>query len=89
YKIACGAYGENYEWTEVVMEKAGINLMWGLSYHYYCGSGRESRSATEFGEVDWFHLLRNALRMDEFITRHGTIMDEYIDCRRMGNLAQC
>ena len=34
-------------------------------------------SAIEFGEEEWFLILRDAFRMDEFVTRHSTIMDRY------------
>jgi alpha-N-arabinofuranosidase len=77
YKIACGAYGDNYKWTEVLMENVEPRMMQGLSLHYYCGSGRESDSATRFTEVDWFHQLKNARRIDEYIVQHKAIMDRH------------
>jgi alpha-N-arabinofuranosidase len=45
YRIACGANGADYHWTEVMMSNA-VRQMNGLSLHYYCGTGRDSRSAT-------------------------------------------
>jgi len=77
FKVACGAYADNLRWTEVLMEKVPVRMMQGLSLHYYCGSGETSRSATKFGEVDWFAQLRRALRMDEHLRRHSVIMDKY------------
>jgi alpha-N-arabinofuranosidase len=38
---------------------------------------RLSRSATEFGEAEWFVAVRNARYVDELITRHSAIMDQY------------
>ena len=76
FKIACGPCGPNYNWTEVLMREAA-NRMAGLALHYYCGSGRESRSATQFAEADWFEQLKSALRMEELVSRHVTIMDKY------------
>ena len=76
YKVACGPSGGDYHWTEVLMREAGTR-MHALALHYYCGSGRDSRSATDFGGGDWFFQLRNALKMDELITRHIAIMDQY------------
>ena len=58
------------------MREAG-RRMHGLALHYYCGSGKNSRSATRFDEEDWFHQLRNALVMDELIVRHAAIMDQH------------
>jgi alpha-N-arabinofuranosidase len=66
----------NYDWTNVLMREC-VGRMWGLSYHYYCGSGKQSRSVTQFDESDWFHQLRSALRIDEYIARHATVMDRY------------
>jgi len=77
FKVACGAYADNLRWTEVLMEKVPVWMMQGLSLHYYCGSGEKSRSATKFGEADWFAQLRRALRMDEHLRRHSVIMDKY------------
>jgi alpha-N-arabinofuranosidase len=73
-RIACGPNGFDYKWTEVLMQKAG-GQMGGLALHYYCGTGRKSRSATQYAEEDWFHLLHSALRMEELITKHSAIMD--------------
>ena len=76
YKVACGPAGANYNWTEVLMRDAGRNMN-GLALHYYCGSGKKSRSATQFEEIDWFAQLKNALRMEELIEKHVAIMDKY------------
>ncbi len=76
FKIACGPNGGNYQWTEVLMKEIGRRMN-GLALHYYCGSGRRSRSATNFQEEDWFFQLKNALRMEELVTKHSEIMDKY------------
>jgi len=76
FKIACGPNGPDYHWTEVMMREAGRNMS-GLALHYYCGSGKKTRSATQFGEVDWFEQLRRCLRMEELVTKHSEIMDKY------------
>ena len=36
-----------------------------------------SRSATEFGEAEWFATLHQATQIDEIIVNHSTIMDRY------------
>lgn len=76
FKIACGPNSADYNWTEVLMREAAKHMN-GLSLHYYCGTGKISRSATEFSQEDWFELIRKALRMDELIKRHSVIMDKY------------
>jgi len=74
YRIACGSHSDLYEWTEVLMREAGRQMN-GLSLHYYCGSGKKSRSATRFDEGDWFAQLQRALRMEEIVAKHSAIMD--------------
>jgi alpha-N-arabinofuranosidase len=58
--------------------------MGGLALHYYCGTGRKSRSATQFTEVDWFHQLKNALVMDELVSKHSEIMDQFDRDKKVG-----
>jgi alpha-L-arabinofuranosidase len=82
FKIACGPNGADYKWTEVLMREAGRNMN-GLALHYYCGTGRKSRSATQFTEEDWFEQLRRALRMEELITKHSEIMDKFDPQKRV------
>jgi len=85
YKIACGSYGENYEWTDVLMREAA-NRMSGLSFHYYTvpGGWGNKNSATKFGEAEWFDTLQKALFIEELIVRHSTIMDRYDPEKRIG-----
>jgi alpha-N-arabinofuranosidase len=75
FKIACGPNGGDYRWSEILMSAVGRRMA-GLALHYYCGTGRKSRSATQFEEGDWFFQLKSALRMDELIRRHSEIMDK-------------
>jgi alpha-N-arabinofuranosidase len=76
FKIACGPNGGDYHWTEVLMREVG-RRMDGLALHYYCGSGKKSRSATSFDEADWFFQLKNALHIEELVARHSEIMDKF------------
>lgn len=84
FKIACGASSRDYHWTEVLMREAA-SMMDGLSLHYYTRLGRapERGSAIEFGEAEWFGILRRAREIDEIITRHATIMDAYDPAKRV------
>jgi len=84
FKIACGSYGENYDWTEVLMREAG-RTMHGLSYHYYTvpGGWGDKNAATEFSEADYFETLKLAGRIEEYIARHAAIMDRYDPERRV------
>lgn len=85
YKIACGANSANYNWTEVLMREAGA-LMHGITLHYYTVPKDWSvkGSATQFGEDEWFATLRKTLFMEELVTRHSTIMDQYDPAKQVG-----
>jgi alpha-N-arabinofuranosidase len=85
YRIACGSYGENYDWTDVLMREAGSRMN-GLSLHYYTvpGGWGNKNSATKFGEKEWFETLKKAQFIDELIKRHSTIMDRYDPRKRVG-----
>lgn len=82
YKIAGGANGDDYHWTETLMKNAGRHFR-GLSLHYYTvpKDWSDKGSATQFGEEEYFITLQKTLKMNELIERHGTIMDRY-DPRR-------
>ncbi|MBW5445354.1 alpha-N-arabinofuranosidase [Cohnella sp. CFH 77786] len=86
YKIACGSNDFNTYWTEVLMREAG-RYMDGLSLHYYVVTGpawENKGSATEFTEREWFTTLQKALKMDEVLTLHSTVMDKYDPEKRVG-----
>jgi alpha-L-arabinofuranosidase len=89
YKVACGPGGPDYNWTKVVMDAASKQGMDGLSFHSYTipsGSWDKKGSATEFDEVQWHSTLRGAFDMDEYITRHSTVMDMVDPAKRVGLL---
>jgi alpha-N-arabinofuranosidase len=89
YKIACGPRNDDYHWTDVLMKNGrnmrGDFLMHGLSLHYYTPDGplRQQHSATQFGENEWIDILQTATYMDELITKHSAIMDQYDPERRV------
>ena len=85
-KICCGANVDDYEWTREVLKTCFNHslpqfhgFMDGLSLHYYVHpEGWEIKgSATDFDDKVWYKTLNKALFMDELISRHATIMDEY------------
>jgi alpha-N-arabinofuranosidase len=90
FRVATGPNGGDFDWTEGVMRGAGRRVD-GLDFHYYTrvrrprsgrsgGSPEEprlSRSATEFGEEEWFVAMQAAQRIDELIRGHSEIMDRY------------
>ena len=87
FKIVCGPRDDDYRWTEVLMQKSGIDdqrgpYMDGLALHYYTQirrlpDGSREGSATQFGEAEWIEILQKGRRIEELVRRHGTIMDRY------------
>src|SRR2546430_1038124 len=82
FRIATGPNSEDVLWTDVVMREAG-RMIDGLDLHYYTvvGSWAHKGSATEFGEREWFTALQKALHVEDLITRHAAVMDQY-DARK-------
>lgn len=85
YKIACGASDFDYNWTEVLMERAA-KYMDGLSLHYYtlAGNWDVKGQALGFSEDEWFVTLKKALGIDELLGKHEEIMDRYDPEKRVG-----
>ncbi|MFS2185607.1 alpha-N-arabinofuranosidase [Mucilaginibacter sp. Mucisp84] len=79
-KVVSGANADDYHWTEVMMKMIPAGEMYGLSLHYYTfptGKWNPRGSATKFTEIEYSHTLKEALRMEEIITKHAAIMDKY------------
>ncbi|BET69478.1 alpha-L-arabinofuranosidase AbfB [Opitutales bacterium ASA1] len=87
FRIACGASGNDYNWTETLMTMAGRHMD-GLSLHYYTlptGSWRGSKgSATDFDEDAWHTTLWRTLFIDDYIRKHSEIMDKHDPEKRIG-----
>lgn len=84
-RISCGSNGSDFNWTKVLMEKGRYNMD-GLSLHYYtiAGEGWDKKgSATNFAEDGYFNGLKKALYMDELVSRHSAIMDQYDKDKRV------
>jgi len=86
YRIACGPSDRDYNWMEVLMQRAG-RFMDAITLHYYtlCGDSWEKKgSSTDFTVGDFYKTLVRAQAMDEFVTRHSAIMDKYDAEKRVG-----
>jgi alpha-L-arabinofuranosidase len=86
YKIAGGPSSNDYHWTETLMKNIPLNLMSGLSLHHYTitGTWAQKTSATQFTESEYFTTIERTLVMDELITRHSVIMDQYDPQKKVG-----
>ena len=85
-QIGCGANGDDYNWTEVVM-KQRPGAMSGLSMHYYTIAGPgwgNKTAATGFEKKFYFSGLQKAMRIEELVKKHSDIMDTYDPQRRVG-----
>lgn len=85
FRIATGAAGGNYEWTETMMREAG-RMIDGIDLHHYTilGSWQTRKGhATEYGEAEWFELMRRAWEIEELVTRHSEVMDQFDPRKRV------
>jgi len=85
FRVACGASGDDYYWTETMMREWQKTPDWlkgyiqGLSLHHYtvCHDWSNKGSATDFTESDWILTMSKTLFMEEIVTKHSAIMDKY------------
>ncbi|MDR2129643.1 MAG: alpha-N-arabinofuranosidase [Odoribacteraceae bacterium] len=84
FKIAGGANSADYNWTEVLMQKA-VGQMQGLSLHHYTvpNNWGNKGSATNFTEAEYFTTIEKTLFMNELLDRHSTIMDRHDPRKRV------
>jgi alpha-N-arabinofuranosidase len=87
FRVATGPNSGDYEWTDAIMREAG-RYMDGLDLHYYSLAGTWARkgSATDFGEAEWFAIMRNTIRMKQFLEGHSAIMDHHDPQKRVALL---
>ena len=88
-RVCCGPNSDDYGWTRKVLETCFEHteakehgLMDGLSLHYYTlpemdGDWNHKGSAIDFTEDIFYQTLKRGYYMDELVTRHGNIMDEF------------
>lgn len=78
YRIASGANGNNYEWTETLMKKIPKELVKGLALHFYTVINWDVKGpATNFTEEQYFKTMKVAWEMNELVEKHSAIMDKY------------
>ncbi len=92
-KIACGANNNDYHWTEEVLktcfdhspehEHGFMDL---ISLHYYdMPYGWDPKvSATKFDDECYYRTLNKAYVMDEYVSRHCDILDQYDPDKKIG-----
>lgn len=84
FRIASGASSSDYNWTEVLMREIPHNMLEGVALHHYSVIDWNNKgSATNFSEEQYFKIMEQALRMEELVTRHSTIMDKYDPAKKV------
>ncbi|QGW27557.1 alpha-N-arabinofuranosidase [Phnomibacter ginsenosidimutans] len=78
FRVASGANGDNYHWTEVMMRDIPHHMLEGVGVHHYAViNWNKKGSATQFTEADYFNTMKSALYMEELVTKHAAVMDKY------------
>ena len=87
YKIASGASEGDYNWTKVIMERAG-RFIDAVSLHYYTlprtGDWTDKGPATGFPRSEYYSTLRKTFYMEELVENHSRIIKQYQGDRRIG-----
>jgi alpha-L-arabinofuranosidase len=77
-RIASGASDADYNWTETLMKNIPLNMLGGVAMHHYSVlDWNKKGSAVEFSEEQYFGIMKQALFMEELVTKHAAIMDKY------------
>ena len=83
-RIASGASDADYHWTETLMKNIPLHMLGGVALHHYSViDWNRKSSATEFSEEQYFATMKEALKMEELVTRHTAIMDKYDPQRKV------
>ncbi|MFC0772061.1 alpha-N-arabinofuranosidase [Terrimonas alba] len=78
FRVASGANGDDYNWTEVLMRDIPRNMVEGVALHHYSViNWNQKGPAKDFSEQQYFATMKSALKMEELVTRHSNIMDKY------------
>lgn len=94
YRIAAGANGDDYAWTETLMKAVSClgcgreprGFFQGISLHHYTllGSWDAKGSATEFSVGEYYATMLKARSIDGILAGHSRVMDCYDPHRRVG-----
>lgn len=78
YRIAAGASGDDYHWTEVLMKEVPKSLIEAVGLHHYAVIDWENKGpATGYDEEIYFKSMEEALKMDEFVKGHIEVMEKH------------
>ena len=92
-KIAVGPAGDDYDWTEKLLEKCyrrnqpqRHGFMDGLSVHYYMylRGWDDKGSALSFTDEEWVLTMQRAYFLKEILEKHAEILDRYDPEKKIG-----
>jgi alpha-N-arabinofuranosidase len=77
-RIASGASSDDYNWTETLMKNIPLKMLGGVALHHYSViDWNKKGDAVDFTEDLYFATMKEALKMEELVTKHSAIMDKY------------
>jgi alpha-N-arabinofuranosidase len=77
-RIASGASSDDYNWTETLMKNVPLKMLNGVALHHYSViDWNKKGDAVDFTEGQYFATMKEALKMEELVTKHSAIMDKY------------
>jgi alpha-L-arabinofuranosidase len=77
FRVASGAGGGDYHWTEVLMRDVPLGLLDGVGLHHYAARWGNMGSATKFGDDEYYDTMKRAWQMEDLVNGHAAIMDRY------------
>lgn len=82
-KIACGPNANDYNWTDVVMQRCtGWNRMKGLSLHFYTIPTQDwghKGDSVNFDEAEYYNTIAHTWSMEGLLRNHKAVMQRYDD----------
>jgi alpha-N-arabinofuranosidase len=96
--VASGPNDNEYKWTreflQGMLQKGpnGLHNIWGLSLHYYSWNLSRGRTndweegkgdAVKFEPVDWYELMRQGDKLEEYIHGHWNVLNEFDPKKRI------
>ena len=83
-RIASGASSNEYAWTETLMKNIPLKMLSGLALHHYSViDWNKKGDAVDYTENLYFGTMKEALKMEELVTKHSAIMDKYDPAKKI------
>lgn len=80
FKIACGPSGDDYNWSEKLLETVNNRQMSAYSLHYYTiptSDWSYKGKALEFSEDEYYSTISNAVYIEKIIEKNKELIKKY------------